>query len=139
MQRDVYKSRHKSYDNNSMANHDYTLVKATSLYENLMKSSSLRIKLMGASLIMLLAMALVLSINVNRALNNAGNSINDNTDQVTAAEEQSQVAEEINKNLTIIGDAADTLAQLSEQSQQSNQHLISQVDSLDQQLGKLHT
>ena len=68
------------------------------------------------------------------------NSINDNADQVAAAaEEQSQVAEEINKNLTIIGDAADTLAQLSEQSQQSNQHLIKQVDSLDQQLGKLRT
>ena len=68
------------------------------------------------------------------------NSINDNADQVAAAaEEQSQVAEEINKNLTIIGDAADTLAQLSEQSQQSNQHLIHQVDSLDRQLGKLHT
>lgn len=68
------------------------------------------------------------------------NTINDNADQVAAAaEEQSQVAEEINKNLTIIGDAADTLAQLSEQSQQSNQHLINQVDSLDQQLGKLRT
>jgi methyl-accepting chemotaxis protein len=68
------------------------------------------------------------------------NTINDNADQVAAAaEEQSQVAEEINKNLTIIGDAADTLAQLSEQSQQSNQHLIIQVDSLDKQLGKLHT
>jgi methyl-accepting chemotaxis protein len=67
-------------------------------------------------------------------------TINDNADQVAAAaEEQSQVAEEINKNLTIIGDAADTLAQLSEQSQQSNQHLIIQVDSLDKQLGKLHT
>jgi methyl-accepting chemotaxis protein len=68
------------------------------------------------------------------------NSITDNADQVAAAaEEQSQVAEEINKNLTIIGDAADTLAQLSEQSQQSNQHLISQVDSLDEQLGLLKT
>ena len=68
------------------------------------------------------------------------NSINDNADQVAAAaEEQSQVAEEINKNLTIIGDAADTLAQLSNQSQTSNQHLIKQVDSLDRQLEKLHT
>lgn len=67
-------------------------------------------------------------------------SINDNADQVAAAaEEQSQVAEEINKNLTIIGDAADTLAELSQQSEESNQHLIKQVDSLDQQLGKLHT
>lgn len=68
------------------------------------------------------------------------NNITDNADQVAAAaEEQSQVAEEINKNLTVIGDAADTLAQLSEQSQQSNQHLISQVDSLDEQLGLLKT
>ncbi len=67
-------------------------------------------------------------------------SINDNADQVAAAaEQQSQVAEEINKNLTIIGDAADTLAELSQQSEESNQHLIKQVDSLDQQLGKLHT
>lgn len=67
-------------------------------------------------------------------------SINDNADQVAAAaEEQSQVAEEINKNLTIIGDAADILAQLSEESQHSNQHLIKQVDSLDRQLDKLHT
>ena len=70
----------------------------------------------------------------------ATNSITDNVDQVaTAAEEQSQVAEEINKNLTIIGDAADTLAQLSDQSQKSNQHLITQVDSLDAQLSQLKT
>lgn len=68
------------------------------------------------------------------------NNINDNADQVAAAaEEQSQVAEEINKNLTIIGDAADALAELSHQSQQSNQHLIGQVDTLDQQLSELRT
>jgi methyl-accepting chemotaxis protein len=68
------------------------------------------------------------------------NSITDNADQVAAAaEEQSQVAEEINRNLTVIGDAADTLAQLADQSQQSNQHLITQVDSLDAQLGQLKT
>lgn len=71
---------------------------------------------------------------------NTTNSINDNADQVAAAaEEQSQVAEEINKNLTIIGDAAEALAQLSHKSEQSNQHLIKQVDSLDHQLEKLHT
>ena len=68
------------------------------------------------------------------------NTITDNADQVAAAaEEQSQVAEEINKNLTVIGDAANTLAELAQQSQSSNQHLISQVDSLDQQLGQLKT
>jgi len=67
-------------------------------------------------------------------------SITDNADQVAAAaEEQSQVAEEINKNLTIIGDAADTLAELAQQSNSSNQHLISQIDTLDQQLDQLRT
>jgi methyl-accepting chemotaxis protein len=70
----------------------------------------------------------------------ATNSITNNADQVAAAaEEQSQVAEEINKNLTIIGDAAEELDKLAQQSQQSNQHLIIQVDSLDQQLGQLNT
>lgn len=67
-------------------------------------------------------------------------NINDNADQVAAAaEEQSQVAEEINKNLTIIGSATDILAELSEESHLSNQHLIKQIDSFDQQLEKLHT
>lgn len=67
-------------------------------------------------------------------------SITDNADQVAAAaEEQSQVAEEINKNLTIIGDAADTLSELAQQSNSSNQHLISQIDTLDQQLDQLRT
>lgn len=68
------------------------------------------------------------------------NSINDNADQVAAAaEEQSQVAEEINRNLTVIGDAADELASLAIESDNSNQHLISQVDSLDRQLNQLRT
>lgn len=68
------------------------------------------------------------------------NSINDNADQVAAAaEEQSQVAEEINRNLTVIGDAADALAQLADESDTSNQNLIRQVDSLDKQLNQLHT
>lgn len=38
-----------------------------------------------------------------------------------------------------IGDAADALAELSHHSQQSNQHLIGQVDTLDQQLSELRT
>ncbi len=68
------------------------------------------------------------------------NTITDNADQVAAAaEEQSQVAEEINKNLTIIGDAADTLAELAQQSNSSNKHLINQIDTLDQQLDQLRT
>jgi methyl-accepting chemotaxis protein len=67
-------------------------------------------------------------------------NISDNVDQVAAAaEEQSQVAEEINKNLTIIGDAAHMLAELSNQSRTSNDTLITQVDHLDGQLNQLRT
>jgi methyl-accepting chemotaxis protein len=44
-----------------------------------MKSSSLRMKLMATSILMLLAMALVLSINVNRALNNSGAVLSERT------------------------------------------------------------
>lgn len=67
-------------------------------------------------------------------------NISDNVDQVAAAaEEQSQVAEEINKNLTIIGDAAHMLAELSHQSRTSNDTLITQVDHLDGQLNQLRT
>lgn len=67
-------------------------------------------------------------------------SITDNVGQVaTAAEEQSQVAEEINKNLTLIGDAAQDLARLANESQHSNQNLINQIDFLDMQLSQLRT
>jgi methyl-accepting chemotaxis protein len=67
-------------------------------------------------------------------------NITDNVGQVaTAAEEQSQVAEEINKNLTLIGDAAQDLARLADESQHSNQNLINQIDFLDQQLSQLRT
>lgn len=66
--------------------------------------------------------------------------IADNIRQVaTAAEEQSAVSEEITRNLTIIGDAAQTLANLAQQANQSSQHVTSQLDQLDQQLGALRT
>lgn len=66
--------------------------------------------------------------------------IADNIRQVaTAAEEQSSVSEEITRNLTVIGDAAQTLANLAQQANQSSQHVTSQLDQLDQQLGALRT
>lgn len=71
---------------------------------------------------------------------NTIHTISDNVDQVAAAaEEQSQVAEEINKNLTIIGDAAQMLAELSDESSASNSTLLNQVDHLDSQLNQLRT
>lgn len=65
-----------------------------------MKSSSLRIKLMAASLIMLLTMALVLSINVNRALNNSGNTLSERTQSDLKA----AVYEQLNAEATGYGD-----------------------------------
>ncbi|MEN9464032.1 MAG: hypothetical protein RL217_213 [Pseudomonadota bacterium] len=67
-------------------------------------------------------------------------NITDNIRQVaTAAEEQSAVSEDITKNLTIIGDAARTLASLGEQASHSSANVTSQVDKLDRQLGALRT
>lgn len=67
-------------------------------------------------------------------------NITDNIRQVaTAAEEQSSVSEDITKNLTIIGDAARTLAGLGEQASRSSANVTSQVDKLDRQLGALRT
>ncbi len=67
-------------------------------------------------------------------------NITDNIRQVaTAAEEQSAVSEDITKNLTIIGDAARTLASLGEQASRSSANVTSQVDKLDRQLGALRT
>lgn len=67
-------------------------------------------------------------------------NITDNIRQVaTAAEEQSAVSEDITKNLTIIGDAARTLAELGEQASHSSTNVTEQVDKLDRQLGALRT
>lgn len=66
--------------------------------------------------------------------------IADNIRQVaTAAEEQSSVSEEITRNLTVIGDAALTLSNLSQQANQSSHNVTRQLDVLDSQLGALKT
>lgn len=66
--------------------------------------------------------------------------IADNIRQVaTAAEEQSSVSEEITRNLTVIGDAAQTLANLAKQANDSSHLVTSELDVLDEQLGALRT
>ena len=61
------------------------------------------------------------------------------TQVATAAEEQSSVSEEINKNLSQIGDAAAVITQLATDANQGSERLQGQVHQLEQQLGKLRT
>ncbi|MAA64659.1 MAG: chemotaxis protein [Alteromonadaceae bacterium] len=61
------------------------------------------------------------------------------TQVATAAEEQSSVSEEINRNLTIIGDAASDLRDLAQSVRGSGESLGEQVVSLEQQLDRLKT
>ncbi|WP_010322465.1 methyl-accepting chemotaxis protein [Marinobacterium stanieri] len=64
-------------------------------------------------------------------------SISENTTQVaTAAEEQSMVNEEINRNITQIGDAADALAQAASQVTSLGEEVSDSAARLDQQLGR---
>ena len=61
------------------------------------------------------------------------------TQVATAAEEQSSVSEEINMNLTRIGDAASTLTKQADNASQGSHSLEQQVHKLEEQLGKLRT
>lgn len=61
------------------------------------------------------------------------------TQVATAAEEQSSVSEEINMNLTRIGDAASTLTKQADSASQGSNSLKQQVHRLEEQLGKLRT
>ena len=61
------------------------------------------------------------------------------TQVATAAEEQSTVSEEISKNLTIIGDAAQVLASLAGESNQSSTDLEKGMATLDHHLASLKT
>lgn len=61
------------------------------------------------------------------------------TQVATAAEQQSSVSEEINRNLTNIGDAASDLRALALRVRNSGQALDDQVETLDQELGRLKT
>ncbi len=65
-------------------------------------------------------------------------AIADHIHQVaTAAEEQSSVSEEITRNLTVIGDAARTLSDLAQHTNQSSKQVTGQLDELDFQLSAL--
>lgn len=67
-------------------------------------------------------------------------SVSEHISQVaTAAEEQSSVSEEISKNLTFIGDAANALAELTEESDEASETLAKHMSVLDQQLASLKT
>ncbi|ASP39231.1 chemotaxis protein [Bacterioplanes sanyensis] len=57
----------------------------------------------------------------------------------TAAEEQSSVSEEITRNLTVIGDAANILAELAQDANHSSVQVTQQLDILDQRLAGLRT
>ncbi len=61
------------------------------------------------------------------------------THVATAAEEQSSVSEEINRNLTQIGDAASDLRQLATRVKGSGTSLDEQVTVLERELGRLKT
>jgi methyl-accepting chemotaxis protein len=64
-------------------------------------------------------------------------AISENTTQVaTAAEEQSMVNEEINRNITSIGDSADVLAQAAAQVTALGKEVSTSAARLDQQLGR---
>lgn len=57
----------------------------------------------------------------------------------TAAEEQSSVSDEIAKNLTAIGDAAQTLSELSGQASASSEAVTEHVNAMDSNLSQLRT
>lgn len=61
------------------------------------------------------------------------------THVATAAEEQSSVSEEINRNLTHIGDAANDLRELASRVKGSGSTLDEQVQVLERELGRLKT
>ncbi len=61
------------------------------------------------------------------------------TQVATAAEEQSSVSEEINRNLTQIGDAASDLRELAGRVKGSGSTLDEQVQVLERELGRLRT
>ena len=70
------------------------------------------------------------------AIKNAVSSISDmNTQIATAAEEQSAVAEELNRNITVISDISDENAKSSEETAQASSKLSNLAEQLQQQVG----
>ncbi len=57
----------------------------------------------------------------------------------TAAEEQSSVSEEVSRNLTVIGDAVKTLAEMAHESDRASDELTVQMQKLEAQLSSLKT
>ena len=57
----------------------------------------------------------------------------------TAAEQQSQVSEELNRNMVVIGDASTEVAHLSQQSEHSSEAIFNEIQKLDELLSKLKT
>ncbi|PKH28056.1 methyl-accepting chemotaxis protein [Shewanella sp. ALD9] len=78
-----------------------------------------------------------------QSLNAIVEQINQVSGQVThiatAAEEQSAVTEEVNRNITGISDSAAELSQLADSAQQSSDSLADLVQQQHQQLGRLRT
>lgn len=67
-------------------------------------------------------------------------TISDHITQVaTAAEEQSSVNEEINKNLTVLGEASNELAELGNENSSISDQLQSQISDVESQLSQLRT
>ncbi|WP_221801171.1 methyl-accepting chemotaxis protein [Oceanobacter mangrovi] len=81
--------------------------------------------------------------NANEALHTVVTAIGDIADHInqvaTAAEEQSATSNEITRNLTVIGDATQTLAQLAQEASLSSDKVAAELDKLDSQLQQLNT
>ena len=74
-----------------------------------------------------------------RVVERIGTIVEHVTQVATAAEEQSSVSEEINRNLTHIGDAANDLRELAGRVKGSGQALDNEVQVLERELGRLRT
>jgi len=61
------------------------------------------------------------------------------TQMAAAAEEQSQVSEELNRNMVIIGNATSEVAANSQASEESSRAIYNAVHTLEALLGKLKT
>ncbi len=79
----------------------------------------------------------------NDALHTVVSAIGDIADHInqvaTAAEEQSSTSNEITHNLTVIGDATQTLARLAQEASLSSEEVAAELDKLDAQLNQLKT
>ena len=79
----------------------------------------------------------------NESLHTVVVAIGDIADHIhqvaTAAEEQSSTSNEITRNLTVIGDATQTLARLAQEASLSSDQVSAELDKLDAQLNQLNT